>query len=149
MLTKLGCIVDTADDGQQFLDILQAEDARTYDLITLDNYMPVLSGEDAVRELRAKGRSEFVVGCTGNALTEDQTSYIAAGADRVLTKPIMLRYASCSWIFPFLFVVHDLCPPTFYPALIYRDLKDVLEIARTRREQKIQVSSTPAPSRLP
>jgi hypothetical protein len=33
-----------------------------------------------------------VLGCTGTALTEDQASYIEAGADRVLAKPIMLKY---------------------------------------------------------
>lgn len=92
MLTKLGCIVDTADDGQQFLDIILAEDARTYDLVSLDNYMPVMTGEDAVRELRARGRTDLVVGCTGNALTEDQLNYMEAGADKVLAKPIMMKY---------------------------------------------------------
>lgn len=91
MLTKLGCVVDTADDGQQFLDIILAEDARTYDLVSLDNYMPVMTGEDAVRELRSKGRTDLVVGCTGNALTEDQLNYMEAGADKVLTKPIMMK----------------------------------------------------------
>lgn len=99
MLTKLGCVVDTADDGQQCLDIVLAEDARTYDLISLDNYMPVMTGEDAVREMRARGRRDLVVGCTGNALTEDQTNYIEAGADKVLTKPIMMKYVFSS-LFP-------------------------------------------------
>ncbi|KDQ62199.1 hypothetical protein JAAARDRAFT_203396 [Jaapia argillacea MUCL 33604] len=93
MLTKLGCVVETANDGQECLDILAryAVDDSPYDLISLDNQMPVLTGEETVREMRSVGRTDLVVGCTGNALTEDQASYIEAGADRILTKPIMLK----------------------------------------------------------
>ena len=94
MLTKLGCLVDTADDGQQCLDAMLAPDAPKYDLVSLDNYMPVMTGEETVRRLRSLGRDDLVVGCTGNALSEDQSAYIEAGADRGLTKPIMLKYVA-------------------------------------------------------
>ncbi|EIN11110.1 hypothetical protein PUNSTDRAFT_119885 [Punctularia strigosozonata HHB-11173 SS5] len=108
MLTKLGCRIDTASDGQQALDmILGGDPKKPYDWISLDNYMPVMTGEEAVKELRARGRKDLVIGCTGTALTEDQASYIAAGADRVLAKPIMLK-----------------------------DLKAVLDLARQRREDR-------------
>ncbi|KAJ7577996.1 hypothetical protein C8J56DRAFT_363862 [Mycena floridula] len=91
LLKKLGCIVDTAKDGRECLHMLLAPDARSYDLICLDNFMPELTGEETVRELRAKGRKDFVVGCTGNALTEDQKKYLNAGADEVLTKPVTIH----------------------------------------------------------
>ena len=91
MLTKLGCIVDTAEDGQQCLDAMLGPESPKYDLVSLDNYMPVMTGEETVRRLRSLGRDDLVVGCTGNALSEDQSAYIEAGADRVLTKPIMLK----------------------------------------------------------
>ncbi|KDQ54456.1 hypothetical protein JAAARDRAFT_696446 [Jaapia argillacea MUCL 33604] len=112
MLTKLGCVVDTAADGQECLDILlkpppDGNPLPTYDLISLDNHMPIMTGEEAVRHLRSLGRTDLVVGCTGNALSDDQKSYISAGADRVLTKPIMLK-----------------------------DLKAVLQVALQRRLQK-------------
>lgn len=107
MLTKLGCKVDTADDGQQFLDLITHPDTPLYDMICLDNYMPRVTGEQAVGELRALGRTDLVIGCTGNALSEDQSSYLKAGADRVLTKPIMLK-----------------------------DLKAALELARSRKWHK-------------
>lgn len=64
MLTRQGCIVDTAENGQECIDIMTAPGARTYDLISLDNFMPVMTGEQAVRELRALGRTDLVVGCT-------------------------------------------------------------------------------------
>lgn len=62
MLRRLGCVVDTANDGRQCLDILLDPGVQTYDLISLDNYMPVMTGEEAVRELRALGRKDLVVG---------------------------------------------------------------------------------------
>jgi len=62
-----------------------------FDLISLDNAMPVMTGQQAVRELRAQGRNDFVVGATGNALKSDQKAYLEAGADQVLSKPIMLK----------------------------------------------------------
>ena len=62
MLRRLGCVVDTANDGRQCFDILLDPGVQTYDLISLDNYMPVMTGEEAVRELRALGRKDLVVG---------------------------------------------------------------------------------------
>jgi CheY-like chemotaxis protein len=87
MLTKLGCVVDVAPDGRQGLRMLvgaaalptglahgaggseeggatpvDGDGPRTFDLVCLDNYMPVMTGEEAVRELRAFGRDDLVVG---------------------------------------------------------------------------------------
>ncbi|KAH7102227.1 hypothetical protein BKA62DRAFT_121650 [Auriculariales sp. MPI-PUGE-AT-0066] len=90
MLNKQGCIVETANDGIEALDLLLKQNRR-YDLVTLDNYMPNASGEEVIRQVRDAGRDDLVVGCTGNALTEDQASYLEAGVDRILTKPIMLK----------------------------------------------------------
>ncbi|KZO96568.1 hypothetical protein CALVIDRAFT_549576 [Calocera viscosa TUFC12733] len=122
MLNRLGCVVETAEDGQEALDILLGsieanKSPQLFDMISLDNAMPVLSGEDAVRKLRAEGRADLVVGCTGNALKTDQTSYLSAGADRVLTKPIMLK-----------------------------DLKAMLQIAAQRREGAAPAAAGPSGS---
>lgn len=50
--------------------------------------MPYMSGVEVARAVRKTGNPVYIVGCTGNALREDQDEYLAAGADRVLTKPI-------------------------------------------------------------
>ncbi|KAJ7471487.1 hypothetical protein B0H11DRAFT_1867672 [Mycena galericulata] len=91
LLTKLGCVVHTAKDGRECVDMVLGKDPFTYDLICLDNFMPVMTGEEAVKEIRANNRADFVVGCTGNALTEDQDSYREAGADEVMVKPVMIH----------------------------------------------------------
>jgi len=110
MLVRLGCIVETAENGQAALmalgaiatpasegssnlgPILERPDAKSnddkYDIVFLDNQMPLLSGINAVAKLREWGRKDFVCGVTGNALLEDQEEYIAAGVDHVLTKPV-------------------------------------------------------------
>ncbi|KAJ6581787.1 hypothetical protein B0H19DRAFT_1116492 [Mycena capillaripes] len=109
MLVRLGCVVETAENGQAALlalgaiatpasegssnlgPILERPDTvneEKFDVIFLDNQMPLLSGINAVAKLREWGRNDFVVGVTGNALLEDQEEYIAAGVDHVLTKPV-------------------------------------------------------------
>lgn len=111
MLVRMGCIVETAENGQAALmalgamatpasdnsgsnsgPILERSNAASnderYDVVFLDNQMPLLSGINAVAKLREWGRNDFVCGVTGNALLEDQEEYIAAGVDHVLTKPV-------------------------------------------------------------
>ncbi|KAJ6520841.1 hypothetical protein B0H19DRAFT_1204492 [Mycena capillaripes] len=103
MLVRLGCVVETAENGQAALlalgaiatpasegssnlgPILERPDTvneEKFDVIFLDNQMPLLSGINAVAKLREWGRNDFVVGVTGNALLEDQEEYIAAGVDQ-------------------------------------------------------------------
>jgi CheY-like chemotaxis protein len=50
--------------------------------------MPLMSGVEVASHVREAGHHIFIVGCTGNALREDQDEYIAAGADGIIPKPI-------------------------------------------------------------
>jgi len=43
--------------------------------------MPVMTGLSMVTKPRKAGRSDFVVGVTGNALLSDQEEYLQAGVD--------------------------------------------------------------------
>uniref|UniRef100_A0A0W0EWA4 histidine kinase n=1 Tax=Moniliophthora roreri TaxID=221103 RepID=A0A0W0EWA4_MONRR len=111
LLERLGCVVTTAENGDKALQILLGKDqeprlgeqsettdrpsletASKFSCIFLDNQMPVTSGLMAVGRLReVRGRSDFVVGVTGNALINDQKEFLEAGADYVLTKPVLER----------------------------------------------------------
>lgn len=53
-----------------------------FDVVFLDNQMPVMSGLDTVAALRTLGREDLVVGVTGNALASDQQEYLDKGVDR-------------------------------------------------------------------
>ncbi|KAJ8589557.1 hypothetical protein M405DRAFT_791542 [Rhizopogon salebrosus TDB-379] len=121
MLTRLGCVVSTAENGEVALDKITGKTWRTedgsnsrdlapsndserdlgaeeceetiensgaYDVVFLDNQMPVMSGLEVVSKLREIGRDDFVVGVTGNALIDDQKEYTKAGVDHILTKPV-------------------------------------------------------------
>ncbi|KAF9269218.1 hypothetical protein L218DRAFT_953768 [Marasmius fiardii PR-910] len=106
LLERLGCDVTTAENGDMALKILLNEDesnneiseqpitesSNKFSCIFLDNQMPVMSGVETVVKLReVRGRRDFVVGVTGNALITDQREYLDAGADHVLTKPVLER----------------------------------------------------------
>ncbi|KAF9224071.1 hypothetical protein BS17DRAFT_795625 [Gyrodon lividus] len=115
-LSRLGCHVSTAENGELALEMIigrKFEEAQIqnaypapstalaylglengapgpsrYDVVFLDNQMPIMSGMEVVTKLRELGRPDFVVGVTGNALIDDQRKYFQAGVDHILTKPV-------------------------------------------------------------
>jgi osomolarity two-component system sensor histidine kinase SLN1 len=109
LLSRLGCSVSTADNGEAAIQLVLARPAKDpYAVVFLDNQMPVMTGVEAVASLREAGRHDFMVGVTGNALLSDQAEYLAAGIDQyvqispdtgplfdtppsVLTKPVLER----------------------------------------------------------
>ncbi|KAI9458429.1 hypothetical protein BJY52DRAFT_430616 [Lactarius psammicola] len=91
MLARLGCKVSTAENGKVALEMVLGDGSDRFAIVFLDNQMPVMSGLSMVAKLREAGRSDFVVGVTGNALLSDQEEYLEAGVDRVLTKPVRER----------------------------------------------------------
>jgi len=94
MLTKLGCRVDLAEDGEQGV----AQAARQgYDLIVMDCQMPVMDGFEATRRIRAGGPNADtpIVAVTANAMAEDRHRCLAV-MDDYLAKPLGLdRLAEC------------------------------------------------------
>ena len=86
ILETLGFSVSEAGDGREALDVCQASPP---DVILLDWNMPVMSGMDFLRALRASpfGATPKVVFCT----TENGMAYIRAaieaGADEYVMKP--------------------------------------------------------------
>ncbi|GAA5881270.1 hypothetical protein JCM3774_002872 [Rhodotorula dairenensis] len=59
-----------------------------YDVVFLDNQMPVCTGVEVVTKLRSLGRDDLVIGVTANALQSDQEQYLESGASFILTKPV-------------------------------------------------------------
>ncbi|ORX38326.1 hypothetical protein BD324DRAFT_649702 [Kockovaella imperatae] len=93
MLKRLGHRVETAENGQIALDKItnafnMVLGSPPVDVVFLDNQMPMMTGVEVARQVRNLGSPLFIVGCTGNALRQDQEEYIEAGADQILTKPI-------------------------------------------------------------
>jgi len=54
----------------------------------MDKEMPEMDGLVCTRTLRQRGWTVPIVGCTGNAMLDDQDSFLGAGANGVITKPM-------------------------------------------------------------
>lgn len=89
MLSRLGHCVTTVDNGKKAVDlILENAVDSPFDIVFLDNQMPIMTGVEAVAALRQAGNDTYVVGCTGNALREDQDEYLSSGANAIIAKPV-------------------------------------------------------------
>ncbi len=86
LLNKLGATVTLAGNGEEGLALIRE---RSFDLVYMDIQMPVMSGLEAVRILRAEGYTLPVVALTANATSEDKKECFDAGFDEFLTKPVV------------------------------------------------------------
>ena len=96
MLTSLGYSVLTAENGQEAINQVLANDP-TIDAILMDQSMPVKDGITAtkqIREMEAAGtisRRHPIIALTAVVSTQSQTLFKSAGADDFLAKPLSLR----------------------------------------------------------
>lgn len=89
-LEKLGHTVVCVENGQQALDELYANPCD-FDVVLMDNNMPVMSGCEAVRILRSSGTvcsTIPVLAISADAMVEQQQQFIEAGMDGFVSKPI-------------------------------------------------------------
>lgn len=87
ILKKLGYQVETADNGQQALDLLSRQN---FNLVLMDVQMPIKDGIAATRELRASSRNcnVPVIAMTAHALPEYRIECLKAGMNDFVSKPI-------------------------------------------------------------
>jgi CheY-like chemotaxis protein len=78
---------DIAENGQEAVDLM-AVNGDAYDFIFMDFTMPIMNGADATNAIRKNGHNRLIFGLTGNALDDDKRTFLEAGADCVLTKPL-------------------------------------------------------------
>jgi two-component system response regulator MprA len=80
--------VELASDGSQALEVLSADG---FDAVVLDVSMPVLSGIEVCRRLRAAGDRTPILMLTARDGIDDRVAGLDAGADDYLVKPFALR----------------------------------------------------------
>jgi CheY-like chemotaxis protein len=89
LLEKRGHVVLVANNGQEALDMLQAE---SFDLVLMDVQMPELDGLEATREIRKReektGAHISIVAMTAHAMDGDRERCIEAGMDDYVSKPV-------------------------------------------------------------
>jgi two-component system, sensor histidine kinase len=91
LLEAAGHEVTACESGRAALDIVAK---RPFDLVLLDMVMPEMDGLDVIAQLRAMpgpNQGTPVVACTANVLPEQIRSYLAAGVESVVGKPIEVR----------------------------------------------------------
>jgi PAS domain S-box-containing protein len=90
MLTGMGYQVDAVENGLQAVRQI-SRDPGCYDLVLMDMQMPEMDGPTATRTIREMPEPACrlpVIALTANASPEHRRSYLKAGLDEVLTKPI-------------------------------------------------------------
>jgi signal transduction histidine kinase/ActR/RegA family two-component response regulator len=88
MLLHMGYRAEVAASG---IEAIAALAQRSYDLVIMDVWMPVVDGVQVTRRIRAKGpreRQPRIVGLTANADPDDHGAYLEAGMDECLVKPL-------------------------------------------------------------
>ncbi len=90
ILERCGVDITLANNGREAVELYKPE---AFDLILMDISMPVMTGLEACREIRARQLNlgwpfRPIVALTGNAFGKDHDDAMAAGMDGFLTKPV-------------------------------------------------------------
>lgn len=91
ILGRLGYRADHAENGLEGVAALRAQD---YDVVLMDIQMPEMDGIAATREIRGTveaDRQPRIIAMTANALQGDRESYLEAGMDDYVSKPVRIE----------------------------------------------------------
>lgn len=105
-LKKTGCEIETAGNGKEALEKIKlSTDKKPYHFVLMDMQMPVMSGTEAVKELRKLDQSSYpgnlhVIAMTGNILENDIKKAFEDGFSDYIPKPVStgVLYEKCSKI---------------------------------------------------
>lgn len=88
LIQKLGLKADTAVNGAEAVAMSRR---KAYNLILLDNIMPVKSGYEAAKEIRESGKSmnAIIIGITAGLFEEEKKKFFKAGMNDFIFKPVI------------------------------------------------------------
>ena len=91
ILTSAGFQVDHAENGKICVETFVASEVGHYDIVLMDIRMPVMSGYDAAKGIRASGRPDAdlpIFAMTADAFSEDIQHCMECGMNEHVSKPI-------------------------------------------------------------
>jgi CheY-like chemotaxis protein len=87
ILSNYHLTIETVESGQECLNLIK--EGKQYDLILLDDMMPVMRGTEVIKKLREnKDYNIPTIALTANAISGMREKYIKDGFDDFLSKPI-------------------------------------------------------------
>merc|ERR1711959_153582 len=86
-IERLGKEYTIVENGQLAVDNIEQNPAK-YDLVLMDNNMPVMKGVEATKKIREHGYVNPIIGVTGNLLEEDVDEFLKSGVNKVIGKPV-------------------------------------------------------------
>lgn len=87
-MKRKGFITYSVVNGEE---ALKAVATQSYDLILMDNHMPVMDGVEAIagiRNMPGREKDTLIFGCTADVFKETRERMMGAGADFIVGKPI-------------------------------------------------------------
>lgn len=90
ILARLGYFPDVAANG---LEVLDALERQTYDIILMDMHMPEMDGMQAAKLVRKRfpqSQQPVIIAVTADAMQGDRERCLAAGMDNYLSKPLRI-----------------------------------------------------------
>lgn len=92
LLEKLGCTVETANNGQEAIN--KFEDGK-YDLVLMDIQMPIMDGLEATQMIKKTFKNTPpIVALSANAMEGDAEKYLSLGFDDYIAKPVTFEVLS-------------------------------------------------------
>ncbi|MCG9625987.1 ATP-binding protein [Vibrio mediterranei] len=87
-MKRKGFITSSVENGEL---ALKAVSTQQFDLILMDNHMPVMDGVEAIagiRNMLGREKDTLIFGCTADVFKETRERMLGAGADFIVGKPI-------------------------------------------------------------
>lgn len=87
-MTNKGFKCDCVENGQLAVEAVRNGD---YDLVLMDNHMPVMDGVEATSEIRrlpGASSNVLIVGCTADVFKETWKRMLSSGVNYIISKPV-------------------------------------------------------------
>ena len=94
LLSTLGMELERAENGQVCVDMFSGSEEGYYEAFLIDIRMPIMTGYEAARAIRALDRSDAdvpIIAMTADAFSEDIQKSIDSGMNAHIAKPIDVK----------------------------------------------------------